>query len=185
LLPLEDSDLGPLPSKAFILIHLPSSTPEHPKNTLTPTAVGSDYFSFCFPLHIPPTSDLVLVELAVNDDGSPEHTPNMENLLRGLLAMDAAPAVIMVEAVAFSNGGMGGGGGRMHLPVAQYYGTSFNVVGEGVGWCWEGVEGYGNQERGQGRERVLGLAGPPRVVAGGHSMGREGILGFLGHGAGL
>jgi len=31
------------------------------------------------------------------------------------------PAVILVEAVAFSNGAMGGGGGRMHLPVAQYY----------------------------------------------------------------
>jgi hypothetical protein len=25
------------------------------------------------------------------------------------------PAVILVEAIAFSNGGMAGGGGRMHL----------------------------------------------------------------------
>ena len=48
----------------------------------------------------------------------------MENLLRGLLEMETQPAVVLVEALAFSNGGMGGGGGRMHLPVAQYYGMS-------------------------------------------------------------
>jgi hypothetical protein len=87
-------------------------------------ATGSDYFSFCFPLHIPYDSDLILVELAVNDEALPEHVENMENLLRGLLDLPRRPAVILVEAVAFSNGGMGGGGGRMHLPVAQYYGTS-------------------------------------------------------------
>jgi hypothetical protein len=48
----------------------------------------------------------------------------MENLLRGLLDLPNKPAVILIEAVAFSVGGMGGGGGRMHLPVAQYYGAS-------------------------------------------------------------
>lgn len=85
-------------------------------------AVGSDYFSFCFPLHISRESDLVLVELGVNDEAIPEHVENMENLLRGLLEMDRQPAVMLVEALAFSNGGMGGGGGRMHLPVAQFYG---------------------------------------------------------------
>jgi len=84
-------------------------------------ATGSDYFSFCFPLHIPTDSDLVLVELAVNDEGIPEHVENMENLLRGLLDLPTKPAVILVEAIAFSTGGMAGGGGRMHLPVAQYY----------------------------------------------------------------
>lgn len=84
-------------------------------------ATGSDYFSFCFPLHIPTDSDLVLVELAINDQGILEHVENMENLLRGLLDLPTRPAVILVEAIAFSNGGMGGGGGRMHLPVAQYY----------------------------------------------------------------
>jgi hypothetical protein len=51
----------------------------------------------------------------VNDEGIPEHVENMENLLRGLLAMSNRPAVVLVEALAFSNGGMGGGGGRMHL----------------------------------------------------------------------
>ncbi|KAL7421921.1 hypothetical protein Q5752_003693 [Cryptotrichosporon argae] len=84
-------------------------------------ATGSDYFSFCFSLHIPTDSDLVLVELGVNDEGLPEHADNMENLLRGLLELPAKPAVVLVEAMAFSAGGMGGGGGRFHLPVAQYY----------------------------------------------------------------
>ncbi|WVO16388.1 hypothetical protein L204_104063 [Cryptococcus depauperatus] len=84
-------------------------------------ASGSDYFSFCFPFHIPHTSDLIFVELGINDEGIPEHVENMENLLRGLLDLPRQPAVILVEALAFSNGGMGGGGGRMHLPVAQYY----------------------------------------------------------------
>ncbi|WWC93165.1 uncharacterized protein L201_008133 [Kwoniella dendrophila CBS 6074] len=84
-------------------------------------ATGSDYFSFCFPLHIPTDSDIVFVELAVNDEGIPEHVENMENLLRGLLELPSKPAVVLVEAMAFSNGGMGGGGGRMHLPVAQYF----------------------------------------------------------------
>lgn len=79
------------------------------------SATGSDYFSFCFPLHIPSDSDLVLVELAVNDEGIPEHVENMENLLRGLLDLPNKPAVMLIEAMAFSNGGMGGGGGRMHL----------------------------------------------------------------------
>lgn len=85
-------------------------------------ASGSDYFSFCFPLHIPEDSDLVFIELAVNDEGIPEHVENMENLLRGIMELPRRPAVVLVEAMAFSNGGMGGGGGRMHLPVAQYYG---------------------------------------------------------------
>ncbi|ODO08911.1 hypothetical protein L198_00650 [Cryptococcus wingfieldii CBS 7118] len=84
-------------------------------------ATGSDYFSFCFPLHIPSDSDLVIVELAVNDEGILEHIENMENLIRGLLDLPNNPAVMLVEALAFSGGGMGGGGGRMHLPVAQYY----------------------------------------------------------------
>lgn len=70
---------------------------------------------------------MVFVELAVSDDGAPEHGLDMENLLRGILDMDRNPAVISVEAIAFSNGGMGGGGGRIHLPVAQYYGESYQL----------------------------------------------------------
>ena len=87
----------------------------HPTSSADAPATGSDYFSFCFPLHIPADSDLILVELAVNDEGIVEHIENMENLLRGLLELPSQPAVILIEAMAFSNGGMGGGGGRMHL----------------------------------------------------------------------
>lgn len=43
------------------------------------------------------------------------HMLDMENLLRGLLDMDSKPAVVLVEGLAFGNGGMGGGGGRLHL----------------------------------------------------------------------
>lgn len=78
-------------------------------------AVGSDYFSYCFNLHIDDSVDLVAVELSVNDEGIPEHVDNMENLIRGLSALPRRPAIVLVEAMAFSNGGMAGGGGRMHL----------------------------------------------------------------------
>lgn len=64
------------------------------------------------------------MELAVNDEGVPEHSDNMDNLIRGLLEMENGPAVVLLEVAAFSNGLMSGGGGRMHLPVAQYYGKS-------------------------------------------------------------
>lgn len=63
-----------------------------------------------------------MVELGVNDEPIPEHINNMENLIRGLSGMEKNPAVILVEAMAFGAGGVGGGGGRMHLPVAQFYG---------------------------------------------------------------
>lgn len=79
-------------------------------------ATGSDYFSFCFPLHIPSDDvDIVFVELGVNDEALMEHSTNMDNLIRGLLELPQNPAVILLELLAFSTGQMGGGGGRMHL----------------------------------------------------------------------
>lgn len=78
-------------------------------------ATGSDYYSYCFPLHIPSESDLVLIELGINDSAFEGHVKDMENLLRGLLILPRRPAVVLVEALAFANGGVGGGGGRMHL----------------------------------------------------------------------
>ncbi|RXK39296.1 hypothetical protein M231_03375 [Tremella mesenterica] len=65
----------------------------------------------------PEEADLVIVELAVNDEAILEHVENMENLLRGLVELPHRPAIVLAEAMAFSNGGMGGGGGRMHLSV--------------------------------------------------------------------
>ncbi len=84
-------------------------------------ATGSDYFSFCFALHIPTDVDLVIVELGVNDVGEPEDLKTMEDLLRGLLDLESQPAVMLLEVLGFSGAGMGGGGGRYHLPIAQYY----------------------------------------------------------------
>lgn len=77
-------------------------------------ATGSDYFSFCYAEHIPEDVDLVMVELAVNDDlyvafvwtregvrrlmsshgGTLE---SYEQLLRALLDLPNKPAVIAVE----------------------------------------------------------------------------------------
>lgn len=83
-------------------------------NGATP-ATGSDYYSFCFPLHIPEDVDLVFVELAVNDEAVAEHADDMDNLLRGLLELPSEPAVVLIEALALSAGVMAGVGGRIHL----------------------------------------------------------------------
>jgi hypothetical protein len=81
----------------------------------------TSYLSFCFSSHIPLNSNIILIELAINDEPLDEHTENMENLLRSLLDLPSKPAIIMVEAL-----GLGGGsmryGGDVHLPVAIYYG---------------------------------------------------------------
>lgn len=83
-------------------------------NGATP-ATGSDYFSYCFALHVPDDADLIIVELGVNDVGEPEDLKTMEDLLRGLLDLESQPAVMLLEVLGFSGAGMGGGGGRYHL----------------------------------------------------------------------
>lgn len=78
-------------------------------------ATGSDYFSYCFSLHIPLDVDLVFIELGINDLGDPEDLDNMEHLLRGLLILEKEPAVVLYEAFGYADGEpVGGGGGRMH-----------------------------------------------------------------------
>lgn len=44
-----------------------------------------------------------------------EHSDNMDDLIRSLLELPNDPAVMLLEAVAFSTGRMSGSGGRMHL----------------------------------------------------------------------
>jgi hypothetical protein len=94
--------------------------------------------SFCFGSHIPLNSDIILIELAINDEPLEEHTENMENLLRSLLDLPNKPAVVMVEAL-----GLGGGsmryGGDVHMPVAVYYGE--------LGWSLRVTEGFSEIER--------------------------------------
>jgi len=97
-------------------------THAHSFDHVTPRkATGSDYFSFCHALHIPTSSsNLIIIELSVNDEFLPEHTENMENLLRGILESPNRPAVILVQAMALSGNSMAGGG-DVHMPVGVYY----------------------------------------------------------------
>ncbi|KAK4685602.1 hypothetical protein P7C73_g4544, partial [Tremellales sp. Uapishka_1] len=59
--------------------------------------VGAGYFGWCFKEHIPEETDLVLVELGINDLQEMDVIRKYEHLLRGLLEMDSQPAVINIE----------------------------------------------------------------------------------------
>lgn len=84
-------------------------------------ATGSDYFSMCHSLHIPTSeSDLILIELSINDEYLPEHAENMEHLLRGLLESAHHPAVMLVQPLGLGANSMATGG-DVHLPVATFY----------------------------------------------------------------
>ncbi|KAL1406640.1 hypothetical protein Q8F55_008346 [Vanrija albida] len=61
---------------------------------------GSDYFSMCFQEHIPTDVDLVIVELAINDQNFPIFQRPFELLLRGLQDLPSQPAVIYVQVLA-------------------------------------------------------------------------------------
>ncbi|TXT12803.1 hypothetical protein VHUM_01204 [Vanrija humicola] len=61
---------------------------------------GSDYFSMCFQEHIPTDVDLVIVELAINDQNYPMFQKPFELLLRGLQDLPSQPAVIYVQVLA-------------------------------------------------------------------------------------
>lgn len=110
-----DHERWPVHLNDFLNSFYRPETGDIPVTNGAAAASGSDYFSFCFSLHIPLDVDLVVVELGVNDEGDIEHINNMENLLRGLLDLENQPAVVLLELMAFSGGGMGGGGGRFHL----------------------------------------------------------------------
>lgn len=59
-------------------------------------ATGSAYFHACWKKHIPADSDLVLLDLAVNDAPDTGGAKNMETLLRSLLSARSKPAIILV-----------------------------------------------------------------------------------------
>lgn len=59
--------------------------------------VGAGYFAWCFKEHIAPAPDLVLIELGINDLLSLDVVPKYEHLVRSVLELDSAPAVINVE----------------------------------------------------------------------------------------
>ncbi|WWD16677.1 hypothetical protein CI109_101107 [Kwoniella shandongensis] len=72
----------------------------HPDNRFVNGAqggVGAGYFGWCFKEHIPEDSDLILLELGINDLLEPEVVSSYEHLLRGLLELDSKPAIINIE----------------------------------------------------------------------------------------
>ncbi|KLT45969.1 hypothetical protein CC85DRAFT_239698 [Cutaneotrichosporon oleaginosum] len=77
-----------------------NSTFPHPGNTFVNGAqggVGSGYFAWCFKEHIAPAPDLVLIELGINDLLSLDIVPKYEHLVRSVLELDSAPAIINLE----------------------------------------------------------------------------------------
>ncbi|KAL7419642.1 hypothetical protein Q5752_005555 [Cryptotrichosporon argae] len=59
--------------------------------------VGSGYFGWCFKEHIPEDSDLILVELGINDLQQLNVIPKYEHLVRSLLELESQPAIINIE----------------------------------------------------------------------------------------
>ncbi|KZV88439.1 hypothetical protein EXIGLDRAFT_772719 [Exidia glandulosa HHB12029] len=83
-------------------------------------ATGSDYFSMCFGEHIDRDADLIVTELAVNDQRIESNTEAFEWLMRALLELPSQPAIIntQVFGLAYS---MLSTGGDLHTSVSQYY----------------------------------------------------------------
>jgi len=85
-------------------------------------ATDSAYFEWCYPAHIGTDVDLVMIELAVNDDFSTAAFDSTEALFRSLLALPAQPAILLVDAFALVTGRgkpmqLNGGDAHAHLAV--------------------------------------------------------------------
>lgn len=66
-----------------------------PEPLLTPP--GSDYFAMCSSLHLPDEPDLVIIEVAINDQVGTHYLVPVELLLRQLLELDSQPAVLVFK----------------------------------------------------------------------------------------
>ncbi|CAL1709732.1 unnamed protein product [Somion occarium] len=84
---------------------------------------NSQYFSFCNAHHVPDVTDLVIVELDVDDELDASSMENFELLIRSLLLRSDQPAVIILghfsPQVQESNGFLGPD--HWHSVVAQFY----------------------------------------------------------------
>ncbi|KAJ3762212.1 hypothetical protein EV360DRAFT_79507 [Lentinula raphanica] len=85
-------------------------------------ATISQYMETCFLEHIPEDVDLVIIELAINDQRLEYLAKGYENLIRAIFALPQAPAIINVQVMAlmFPTITMGG---DLHTAIAQYYDT--------------------------------------------------------------
>ncbi|KAJ7639783.1 hypothetical protein DFH06DRAFT_1053835 [Mycena polygramma] len=71
----------------------------HPASELTNGAMrrtNSEYFAFCSTHHIPDATDLVIVELDVDDEASADALENFEVLIRSILIRPDEPAVLLL-----------------------------------------------------------------------------------------
>ncbi|KAJ7084066.1 hypothetical protein B0H15DRAFT_405972 [Mycena belliarum] len=98
----------------------------HPASELTNGAMrrtNSEYFAFCSTHHIPDATDLVIIELDVEDRADQETLENFEVLVRSILIRPDQPAVLLLghfspeihTAYGFS------GPENFHSVVAQFY----------------------------------------------------------------
>ncbi|KAI0672251.1 hypothetical protein C8Q78DRAFT_971008 [Trametes maxima] len=98
----------------------------HPASELTNGAMrrtSSSYFSFCNAHHIPDITDLVIVELDVDDANTEASMDEFELLIRSILIRPDSPAVLILghfsPQVAQSRGFAGAD--HWHSLVAQFY----------------------------------------------------------------
>ncbi|KAJ3798564.1 hypothetical protein GGU11DRAFT_723053 [Lentinula aff. detonsa] len=102
-----------------------SSDPDNVEVELINGSVGatvSQYMETCFREHIPEDVDLVIIELAINDQRLEFLAKGYENLIRAIFALPQQPAIINIQVMAlmFPTITMGG---DLHTAVAQYYDT--------------------------------------------------------------
>ncbi|OBZ76760.1 hypothetical protein A0H81_03348 [Grifola frondosa] len=98
----------------------------HPASELTNGAMrrtSSSYFSFCNAHHIPDITDLVIVELDIDDANDAASMDEFELLIRSILIRPDSPAVLILghfsAQVAQANGFAGPD--HWHSLVAQFY----------------------------------------------------------------
>lgn len=85
---------------SFLNATFPADEPHASPNLFVNGAqggVGSDYFAGCWKEHIPEDSDLVIVELGINDERELSAMEDFEHLLRSLIEMPSHPAIIVVQ----------------------------------------------------------------------------------------
>ncbi|KAG8947538.1 hypothetical protein FRC03_001017 [Tulasnella sp. 419] len=95
----------------------------HPDNKLVNgaiPAVTSEYYMSCALEHMDADSDLILVEMAINDSFKQYFIEAFEWLLRRLLALPNHPAILNAQVFALSFDKIASGG-DVHLGLAGYY----------------------------------------------------------------
>ena len=117
-------------------------------------AIGSSYLAACLSLHVREESDIVIVELALNDPWSYDKIDNpakreFERLIRKILAMKNKPAVILLNGYQHPSNIPSEHHDKLYLynaeayffDVASFYGLSLASVKAAV-WHLSGTRGF-------------------------------------------